>query len=78
MEASEDDFFAHEQFEDRISRIFRDLLAAEIESFVRSVSGRALAKLNNELLAFTMQGQQFLCLNTVRVSSLPDQPLVSR
>lgn len=78
MDALEDDFFVHKEFEDRISRIFRDLQAAEIENFVRSVSGRALAKLKNELLAFTMQGQQFLCLNTVRASSLPDQPVVSR
>lgn len=65
MEALEDGFYARKEFEETIDRIFQDLLAAEIESFVRNVSMRALARLNNELLAFTVQGQQFLCLNTV-------------
>lgn len=65
MEASEDDFHARKEFEDRIGRIFQELLAVELENFVKTVSGKALARLSNELLAFTMQGQQFLCLNTV-------------
>lgn len=65
MEASEDDFHARKEIEDRIGRIFQELLTVELESFVKTVSGMALARLSNELLAFTMQGQQFLCLNTV-------------
>lgn len=65
MEASEDDFHARKEFEDRIGRIFQEMLAVELENFVKTVSRKALARLGNELLAFTMQGQQFLCLNTV-------------
>lgn len=68
MEASEDNVYARSRFEDRIDRIFQDLLTVEIETFVRNVSERALSRFTNELLAFTMQGQQFLCLNTVRLS----------
>lgn len=68
MEASEDHIYARSKFEDRINEIFQGLLTVEIESFVRNVSARSLSRFTNELLAFTMQGQQFLCVNTVCLS----------
>lgn len=60
------DAWARKKFEARIGGIIKDLLAAEMEDFIKDVSGRALDSLTDELLSLTLNGEEYLCLNFVR------------
>lgn len=65
MNPFDDETNARKRFEHRIDTIVKGKLAAELDGFVREISGKVLQSLTDELLTFTMQGQQFLCLNIV-------------
>lgn len=65
MDPFDKDSEARKRFDTRVGGIIHELLAEEVEGFVKSVSGRVLNSLTDELLSFTMEGQQYLCLNIV-------------
>lgn len=56
---------ARYNFERRVGGIFEDVLEEEIGQIIQNMSHKALRRLTDQLLSFTLRGERYLCLNIV-------------
>lgn len=53
------------EFEEEITGVVHSVLKQEMDNLVREIADKALRRINDRMLSFTMCGERYLCLNVV-------------